>query len=129
MKKGLLYTLLVLVLVSFFEEKNLMIAVSQECYKELQQESFGTIDANNEDDFSKSSCFQKFSLAPQCLSIPVEHSISNRIFPSFKYWLSQSFYFEHCKTLLRTIAFTRKLYCSYIAERGYYIYCLRKILI
>ena len=113
---------------SFFQDENLVNSISEE-YVVEDSENIATIEKDKNEDFSDFFQFKSFSLASQFVVISIENYFSYRNFTSFKYWLSHSFYIEHCKTLLKSVVYSRKLFCSFIAQRGYYIYCLRKIII
>lgn len=128
MRKFLLYILLFIGLGSFFQDVNLVDSISED-YVVESSENIATIERDTNEDFSDFFQFKSFSLASQFVVISVENHFSYRNFTSFKYWLSHSFYIEQCKTLLKSVVYNRKLFCSFIAERGYYIYCLRKIII
>lgn len=128
MRKILLYILLFIGLGSFFQDENPIDSISKEYIVE-NCESIATFGSAKKEDFADIFQLKRFSLPSQIVVVSVENSFPNRNYTSLKYWLSHLFCVENCKTLLKSVVYNRKLFCSFIAERGYYIYCLRKIII
>jgi hypothetical protein len=126
-KKFLLYILFLFGLCSAFQSKDLSLITlynsdpdSVEVYEAVLENSSEDYDVNWQ---------QTHYLLPSQFVVSYEHQTSFRHHQSIKQWVTHHFSTDKLKVLFKSVVQSRCLFCSYITNRGYYIYFLRKILI
>ena len=128
MKKFLLYILFLFGLCSAFQSKDSSLITLYNSDPD-SVEVYEAVLKNSSEDYDVNWQQTHYLLPSQFVVVSYEHQTSFRHHQSIKQWVTHHFSTDKLKVLFKSVVQSRRLFCSYITNRGYYIYLLRKILI